>query len=62
MMLNNCGAPYYLKRYIKYGDQKLNKELDLVHLVTLIKQLEKLVKDPEAVENDMCIDLDTDEF
>jgi hypothetical protein len=61
MMLTNCGAPQYLKRFIKYGDQKLSKELDIVHLLTLIKQLEKLVKDPLAVENDMYINLDMNE-
>lgn len=60
-MLTNCGAPQYLKRLIKYGDEKLDKELDLVHLLTLIKELEKLVKDPLAVENDMYINLDIDE-
>ena len=37
MILTNCGGPKYLNRFINYGDEKLNKELDLVHLLDLIK-------------------------
>ena len=50
-----------MKRFLEKGEQKLSKELDLLHLVTLLKKLEKLVHDPLAVDNSLVINIDEDE-
>jgi len=50
-----------MQRFIELGDEKLDKELDIIHLLRLLKKLEKLVHDPCSVDNDMNLNLDEEE-
>jgi len=60
-IVTNCCANKKKKRFFEEGDTKLDTELDLVHIIKLLKKLEKLVHDPFEVENNMQINLDESE-
>ena len=50
-LLTNCCANKKQKRFFEQGDKKLDREMDLVHIIKLLKKLEKLVHDPCEVDN-----------
>ena len=56
-----CCANNKKKRFFEQGDKKLDKELDLVHIIKLLKKLEKLVHDPAGVDDALLINLDEEE-
>jgi hypothetical protein len=57
-IITNCCPNHKKKKFFEKGDEKLDEELDLVHILTLLKKLEKLVHDPLLIENAMDLDLD----
>ena len=60
-LVTNCCANKRKKRFYDKGDRKLDKELDLVHIIKLLKKLEKIVHDPFEVENNLELNLDKSE-
>ena len=48
-LMTGCYKDKRIQRFYEQGDIKFDNELDLMHILKLLKKLEKLVSDPSKV-------------
>ena len=48
-LITGCCSNKRKQRFVEQGDKKLDVELDLAHILLLMKKLEKLIHDPTIV-------------